>query len=132
MSMHRRGTSTRSERLAAFCSLLTILLYSFPAPAQQKEVLTFEGVGDSPIRILNEKGEIKEEVSQQQLKMITVKPKLIIPQRRDKPTEEKKPADNSVLTAKSDPTIDEMLKTRRENLKKRRAYADRPPRKRRK
>ncbi|MFP6616815.1 MAG: hypothetical protein VCB26_10460, partial [Candidatus Hydrogenedentota bacterium] len=105
------------------------------ASAQQKEVLTFQGKGGSPIKIVNEKGEVKEDVSEEQLKRIIVRTKLRIPQQKENAGEAEGSTRDAAQakrnSAKTDPTIDEMLKKRQANLKKRRARADRPPRKRR-
>ncbi|MFP6597048.1 MAG: hypothetical protein VCC01_06290, partial [Candidatus Hydrogenedentota bacterium] len=120
MREHLRDAGMVGGRFTTLCALVAILLFSVPASAQQKEVLTFQGKDGPPIKIVNEKGEVKEEVSEEQLKRIIVRTKLRIPQQKENAGEAEGSTRNS---AKTDPTIDEMLKKRQANLKKRRASA---------
>lgn len=135
MRENLRDAGMVGGRFATLCALVAILLFSVSASAQQKEVLTFQGKGGSPIKIVNEKGEVKEDVSEEQLKRIIVRTKLRIPQQKENAGEAEGSTRDAAQakrnSAKTDPTIDEMLKKRQANLKKRRARADRPPRKRR-
>jgi hypothetical protein len=134
MCIHRNDAGAFGGRTAALGVLLAMSLFSAPTSAQQQEVLTFEGKGGSPIRITNEKGEVQEEITEKQLERIIVKLKPRIPQQFEEQGQEPRSVapQTTRISTKSDPTIDEMLKTRRQNLKMRKARADNPPRKRRK
>jgi hypothetical protein len=98
------------------------------------EVLTFKGDGTGTIKIIGEKGDVKEEVKTDELKQIRVKPRLSIPKEFNEPAPRRRPSRNAVQTklssADTNKMIDKMLETRRKTLRKRKAMADQPPRKR--
>ena len=113
-------------------SLLIVLTPVSVSAQQQEEVFTFKGQGGSPIKILNEKGEVQEEVRESDLKSIIVKPKLYIPQRAEQPQNVRRhPQNRTKKSVKSNKSLDELLNERRKKLRRSTAYLNRPPRKRR-
>ena len=118
---------------AGVCAGIATLAFS--AYTLDDEVLTFKGSGDSQITIVDQKGEVQEEVDRETLKPINIAPKWAV----DKPLVnddfvDDERTENASIRKEDDveqrARIDELLKVRRENLKKR-ILADQPPRKRR-
>jgi len=134
MSRHSHKATKFRNQLLAPCIALAVTLTAAPSPAQkQEEILTFKGEGDSPIKVLNEKGEVQEEIREDQIKKFIVAPKWSVPKRLDDTPPKKEPARNavpsSVQPAKPNKTIDEMLKERKRFRRKSTAKANRPPKK---
>ena len=118
----------------AWCVVFGLSMFACPAQAQQEEVLTFKGEGGTSIKVLDENGEVKEEINDDSIKNIVVAPKWSIP----KTFEEEEPEEKSVGNApKADRNpgernkdIDDMLKLRKQKFRTSRAYVNRPPKKR--
>lgn len=121
-------------RCQAMTFSVLISLLSAPLCFADDEVLTFKSDGTGTIEIIDEKGEIQEEVKTEDLKQIRVKPRLSIPKEFDQPAPGRRPSRNAAQakpgSAETNKAIDKMLETRRKTLKKRKAMASRPPRKR--
>ena len=115
--------------------LLPILLMYAGVLGQQEDVPTFKGERGSSIKIIDGKGKVKEELSREELKTITVTPKLSIPLQDRKTTDSKLPRRIDIQrvsrSVETNATIDEMLNNRHAKLRKPVVRRDRPPRKRR-
>ena len=111
------------------------LIHAHSAQAQDDEVPTFTGERGKPIRILNEKGEVQEELDEAELKSIKAAPPRKFPQLDESESTKKKSMPTvtrgAPSAAKKNKTIDELLKQRRQNRNIRRASGNQPPRKRR-
>ena len=70
--------------------VLVILTQVSVSAQQQEEVFTFKGQRGTSIKILNEKGEVQEELAEGDIKSITVKPKLNISRHSEQPQNVKK------------------------------------------